>query len=166
MGPELGVWLQKIWHLCTEGAEVRVRIPHPRHDLFLQDLGYVRGLLPETFAQLNPQTSPTGLAGQLGVRYEILETSFSLDPYWQTAVDEGKVTYEEIPLIAKQASNVIARMEIKMQIKKSLWIETQTSPVTEAMKKQLQEQMEGHRARGDEQAAAVIQKFLDGVKKD
>ncbi len=140
---------------------MKLRIPHPRHDLFLIDLGYIRGILPETLAQLDPRHSPTGLAAQLGVRFEILETSLTLDPHWQKAIAEEKITYEDIQLISKQALNVIEWIDMRLQVKKSLWVHAGPSPLDPGMKQQLLDQLQAHMARGDEQAAAVIRQFLE-----
>lgn len=149
--PDLALALQKIWHISKEGAQIKLRIPHPRHDVFLADLGYVSALLPETFEHLN----------QLSIRFETVEAAFILDPHWKAALDEKKVTFEDIQFISKQASNVIQWIDLQLQVKKSLWVETSFSPLTTAMRQQLQSQLQAHIARGDEKAAAIIRQFLD-----
>jgi len=160
--PSLCLALKKIWQLCREDAVVKLRIPHPHHDVFLRDLGYVRALLPESLAQLDPRHSVTGLAAQLGVRFEILETALTLDHHWQKAIEEKKLNYDDIQLISKQALNVIEWIEMKLQIKKSLWVQgSSASPLEPVMRKQLEEQLAAHLARGDEKAADVIRKFLE-----
>jgi hypothetical protein len=165
-GATLAMALRNIWRISADDAIVKIRIPHPRHDVFLRDLGYVRALLPETFEQLDPRQSLTGLATQLGVRFEILETTLSLDPHWQEAVDEGKLIQEDIQLIAKQALNVIEWIEMQLQVKKSLWVETTAESagnfaIDASIRQQLLSQLQTHTARGDEQSAAVIQQFLN-----
>lgn len=138
-----------MWQLCADGAEILFRFPHPRHDVFFSDLGYVRGLLPEAFA-----------ANQLGVRFEIKETSLTLDPHWQNAINEGSVTYDEIDAIAKQVSNVIQWIDMKFQVQKSLWVQAPSSRLEAGMVKQLQDQLASHEARGDEKSASVLRQFL------
>jgi hypothetical protein len=165
-GSTFALALQNIWRISADDAIVKIRIPHPRHDVFLHDLGYIRPLLPETLGQLNPRHSPTGLATQLGVRFEILETAFSLDPHWQQAIGEEKLTYEDIQLIAKQALNVIEWIDMQLQVKKSLWVETTAAAAENfaldaSMRQQLLNQLQAHTDRGDEQSAAVIQQFLN-----
>lgn len=153
--------LQKIWQLGCENAIVKLRLPHPRHDVFLRDWGYVRALLPETLGQLDPRHSQTGLATQLGVRFEVLELAFILDPHWQKAIDDGNLNFKDIQLISKQALNVIEWIEIQLQVKKSLWVQTDSSSLDPAMRKQLEEQLQAHVDRGDTAAAEVVRQFLE-----
>lgn len=160
-GPNLALLLQRLWQSCVDDAEIKFRIPHPRHDVFLIDLGYVQALLPATFAQLDPRTSSTGLANQLKVRFEVQEVSFTLDPFWQKSVNDGIHTYEDIEVISKQAMNVIQWVDMKIQVKKSLWISTEATKLDPEMRKQMQDQLQAHIARGDMKAAAIVQQFLD-----
>ncbi len=162
-GATLAVAFQKIWQFGAEGATVQMRIPHPRHDSFLIDLGYVQALLPETFMQLDQRHSKTGLANQLRVNFEVVETAFVLDPYWQAAVNEGQASVEDIQLISRQASNVIEWIDIQLRVNKSLWVEAGATKLDPEMRRQLQEQLQGHVDRGDEQAANVIRKFLENA---
>jgi hypothetical protein len=157
---ELAKFLQKIWFSCSEGAMVFMRIPHPRHDTFLRDLGYVRGLLPETFLQLDATHAETGLHRQLGINFKLMEAQFQLDPLWQQAIDSKENTYEEVELISRQGNNVIEWMQIALQVTKSLWVPKSTVHLDAAMERQLMEQIQAHVDRGNEEAAAVVRKFL------
>lgn len=159
---DLTLLLQKLWAASQEDCELRVRIPHPRHDIFLRDLGYVRGLIPETFAELDLRLSQTGLAKQLGVFFELQQTSLQLDPHWQRSVDEGKISYEEIGVIAKQASNVIEWIVLVMKVRKNLWMQAPQTQLDEKMRKQLEEQMQNLLARGEKESAKVIENYLSG----
>ena len=143
--------LQKTWKAGTDDALIQMQVPHPRHDIFLQDLGYVRGFLPESFLNLE----------WLGIRFEIAEVAYMLDSHWQKSVDDGSVTYEDIQLISKQALNVIQWVTITLKIKKSLWKKSDSPILTPEMKKQLMEQLQGHIDRGDQQAANVLRQFLN-----
>ena len=152
--------------MCSADAIVKIRIPHPRHDQFLMDIGYVRGLLPVSFAQLDPRHSITGLAKQLGVNFEILESSYELDSHWQNAMTaplEGQepLNAEDIELISKQASNVIQWINITLQAKKTAWISTENSPLEPEMRQQLMEQIALNQARGNTEAVKVINNFLN-----
>lgn len=165
-GASLSLALSKLWKMCSADAIVKIRIPHPRHDQFLMDIGYVRGLLPVSFAQLDPRHSITGLAKQLGVNFEILESSYELDSHWQNAMTaplEGQepLNAEDIELISKQASNVIQWINITLQAKKTAWISTENSPLEPEMRQQLMEQIALNQARGNTEAVKVINNFLN-----
>jgi len=163
-GSSLLLALQKIWLIGADDAVVKLRIPHPRHDMFLMDLGYIRALLPETLTQLDPRHSTTGLHHQLGVRFDTLQVLSILDSHWQKAMDEKNLNEADINLISKQASNVIEWIEMQLQIKKSLWVQAGSTAIDGAMRKQLQEQMQAHLTNGNEAAAAVIRQFLESAQ--
>ncbi len=152
--------LQRIWHSATEGAEVSIRIPHPRHDVFLSDLGYVRAILPDAFLALDPSQAVGSSHQPLGVRFEFLESQMELDPQWQAAVDAKEISYDDLAMISRQANNVIQWVTIRLRAKKSAWTATSTVPLAPEMRKQLEEQLQMHISRGDENAAQVIRNFL------
>lgn len=165
-GSSLSLALSTIWKICADNALIKIRIPHPRHDQFLMDIGYVRGLLPTSFIQLDPRHTTTGLAQQLGVNFEVLETTYELDSHWQTAMTsplegQGPLNAEDIELISKQASNVIQWINITLQTKKSPWISTESSPIEPQMRKQLMEQLALNQERGNTEAVKVINNFLN-----
>jgi len=142
-GSALPHCLRALWKIAGEGATLSIRIPHPRHDSFLKDIGYVRPLLPEAFFK-----------GIGGISFKHIETALILDPFWQKAVDEKEVTYEEIHEISKQACNVIEWMNIRLEVNKFKLL-------TPEMREQLVRQIGDTEARGDYKAAETIRKFLE-----
>ena len=46
--PELFHCMQEMYRVCRDGAEVKVRLPHPRHDIFLGDPTHQRPIMPGT----------------------------------------------------------------------------------------------------------------------
>ncbi len=138
---------------------MNISLPHPRHDYFFNDLGYLNALLPETFLEFDPQNSVLGLHHQLGVRYEVQETRFEFDALYENE------KIEDLEKLSKKYNNVIVFFHQKVIIRKSLWVETsaenlKSQMLTPDMEKQLREQYQLAVSRGDLAAAQVIQKFL------
>lgn len=143
--------------LSAEGAEWSFQVPHPHHDFFLSDLGYVSALLPETFLSLKNK----------GLNFEMQETAFILDPEWQKSIDAKEITYDDIKDISKQALNVIQQFQMKLKIKKSAWSEAPmtesfvSSVMTPEVLQQLNDQLKSAVDRGDLKTAEVIKSFIN-----
>lgn len=151
-GRSLQDFMHTLWNLAKSEATIKIQIPHPRHDAFLQDFGYIRALLPEAF--INHQWSHF---------FEVAERSYLLDPYWQAALDRKEVTLEDIEMISRQANNVIEKIEIVLRVKKEVqeFKPVQlTKPISAEMRCQLEDQRQVHIQRGNHEAAAVIEQFL------
>lgn len=48
-------FLQELYRVCRPGAVVHIAVPHPRHNIFLQDPTHVRPVMPETFLGFSKQ---------------------------------------------------------------------------------------------------------------
>lgn len=46
--PELFHCMQQLYRVCKSGAQIKVRLPHPRHDIFLSDPTHQRPIMPGT----------------------------------------------------------------------------------------------------------------------
>ena len=42
-------FMQELHRVCKNGAKIKVLLPHPRHDIFLNDPTHVRPIMPATF---------------------------------------------------------------------------------------------------------------------
>ena len=146
--------------MASDFAILNIHLPHPRHDIFINDLGYLNSVLPESFLELDPQNSILGLHHQLQVRFEIQETQFELEGAYSKTEDI------DLEKTSKQYNNVIAFFKQRIVIRKSLWVETTPESLskkmlTPDMEKQLREQYQMAVSRGDLSAAQVIQNFLN-----
>ncbi len=157
----LALCWKKIWGFCREGATVKVRVPHPRHNTFLRDFRYITPLAPESFEELDPRSSRLGLPQQLGINFEIILVGLELDPYWQQKVDEGRQTYDEISLLSRHVHNVVAWINVEFKVHKSPWIRIAASQLDPAERAQLLDQLETHAARGNLDLHQTIQNFLE-----
>lgn len=139
--------------------ELKIQMPHPRHDAFLKNLNYSTALLPEALIASTKKMQRSSTA----------EVTMALDPEWQKAIDEKEVSLADIDQIAKQANNVIQSYSIHWKVKKKGWAEvdaeeSENMPLTPDMIKQLQEQLELAKKRNDLKTVESIQGFLNKNK--
>lgn len=147
--------LKVIFNSLENDFNLKVEMPHPRHDYFLANLDYVTALLPEALITVTKKLS----------RSFTEEVTFVLDPEWQKAIDQKEIAYEDIAQIARQANNVIQSYTICWKVKKKGWQEldntqSENLPLTSDMMKQLNEQLELAKKRNDAKAVESIQNFL------
>lgn len=87
-GSGFEVVVQELYRVCADGATVRIKLPHPRHDWFLGDPTHNRPLLPRSFELLDLEKgrralvsgdTKTPLAIYLGVDFEVVSARQILD---------------------------------------------------------------------------------------
>ena len=115
--------IQELYRICTANALIKISVPHPRHDTFLNDPTHVRPITIESldlFSKKNNQRwiknklSHTTLALYLDVDFEIINNTMILDPYWHDKYINEKIKKEEMMQIAKQYNNVIIENNITL----------------------------------------------------
>lgn len=88
--------MQELYRVCRGGATIRIAVPHPRHDNFLDDPTHVRAVTPMTlqlfsrrnnleWKALGASNSP--LALYAGVDFELRDVQVIIDEKYQDAPD-------------------------------------------------------------------------------
>jgi glycosyltransferase involved in cell wall biosynthesis len=122
----LGI-MRELYRVCAPGATVRIVVPHPRHQDFLQDPTHVRPIAPEMFLHwslaVNREWQQKGLPGTplaryLGVDFAIVSVDLRLDPRWQRWLDEDPARRREIDEIVRSQNNVVQECEIVLRAQK------------------------------------------------
>jgi hypothetical protein len=81
--------MREAWRVGKPGASLKVLLPHPRHDIFLNDPTHVQAVMPATLfgfskkhlAALRTQGIVlTDFTGRLGVDFDLGATQYHLDP--------------------------------------------------------------------------------------
>ena len=127
-GPEqfIGV-MKELYRVCRDGAQVHIRVPHPRHDFFLADPTHVRPILPATLElfsrrrNLEWQASGapnTPLALYHAVDFEIEDSSVVLDEPYRTQLKEGRITQAEAQALVERYNNVASEIRITLRVRK------------------------------------------------
>jgi hypothetical protein len=123
----LGI-IQEIYRVCAPGALVRIVVPHPRHDDFLNDPTHVRVVTPDLL-QLFSKTENqewikkgnpnTPLALYLGVDFKLMELTHVLDEPWASQFTNGQVSADDIRLAVRKFNNVVKEMKMVFRIIKN-----------------------------------------------
>jgi hypothetical protein len=116
--------VRELYRVCAPDATVRIVVPHPRHQDFLQDPTHVRAIVPEMFLHwslaVNREWSARGLPGTPlatyhAVDFAIVAVEQRLDPHWQRWLDADSARRAEIQQIARDRNNVIQECEIVLR---------------------------------------------------
>jgi predicted SAM-dependent methyltransferase len=116
--------IQEMYRICAPGAIIRIAVPHPRSDEFINDPTHVRVITPaglDLFSKAKNNAwmengfanSPLGL--YLDVDFEIESVNYSLEPAWSQKLKTGDCTQEDIYRAMRSYNNVVT--EIRMQIR-------------------------------------------------
>lgn len=122
----LAIW-KELYRVCAPGASVRIVVPHPRHQDFLQDPTHVRPILPELFTHFslewNRRWASKGLPGTplaeyLGVDFSIVNVELRLDPHWQKWLDADPARRGEIDRVIRTHNDVVQEVEVLLRAEK------------------------------------------------
>ena len=116
--------IQEMYRICSPGAIIRVAVPHPRSDEFINDPTHVRVVTPaglDLFSKAKNKewigngfaNSPLGL--YLDVDFEIESVNYNLEPAWAQKLKTGEFTQEDIYQAMRTYNNVAN--EIRMQLR-------------------------------------------------
>lgn len=117
---ELFHCLKEMYRVCRHEATVIVSVPHPRHDLFLNDPTHQRPILPQTMlmfskAQLADLAAKgqalTPLCDRIGVDFYLASVRYSFDP--SVNVDDPELAWK-----AKHLANIIEQIVMSLMVVK------------------------------------------------
>jgi hypothetical protein len=113
--------VRELYRVCMNGAEVTVKVPHPRHDDFISDPTHVRAITPGTLSmlgkRLNREWIQAGVANTplgiyWGVDFEIKRVEYSLDEPYRSQMAQGELSSEEIAVITRERNNIVKEITI------------------------------------------------------
>ncbi|MBM3489706.1 MAG: hypothetical protein FJX68_04535 [Alphaproteobacteria bacterium] len=116
----LGI-MRELWRVCRDGAKVRIVVPHPRHDHFLNDPTHVRAITPqglELFSQRkNREWRLNGIANStlglhLDIDFEIESVSLLPDDAWRQRLERGEIDRAQLTQAMRAQNNVIAETTV------------------------------------------------------
>lgn len=116
--------MQELYRVCRDGARVRIRVPHPRHDSFLADPTHVRPILPGTLELFSRRKNLEWQAGGIantplalyhGVDFEIEESGYVLDEPWRSQIAAGTLTQDAAFDLVERSNNVALEVEITLR---------------------------------------------------
>ena len=131
LGRDPGIFLgmfRELYRICQNEAVIKITVPHPRHDHFLNDPTHVRPISPQLLSlfskTLNDEwkakgASNTPLAHQLGVDFEIVPPYFiEFEEPYKTQIQRGLLSKEEWETALRERNNVAIEYRIELRVKK------------------------------------------------
>lgn len=119
--------MRELYRVCRDGATLRVRVPHPRHDTFLTDPTHVRPITAATMEMFsrtaNLEWQRTGgtntpLALYHDVDFELVSARSELDEPYRSMYRDGKISAQDLEKLDRTLNNVVVEIEMVLKAKK------------------------------------------------
>jgi SAM-dependent methyltransferase len=119
----LGI-IKELYRVCRPGALIRIEVPHPRHDTFLDDPTHVRVVTPGTlslFSKANCRDwqarggANTPLALYIDVDFEIRSNEMVLEQTYLDMLMSGQKTEAEILELTRAQNNVVRELWFELE---------------------------------------------------
>lgn len=119
--------MRELYRVCCHEAVIQIRVPHPRHDDFLDDPTHVRAITPGLLMLFDRrkndewragQFSNTPLAHYLGVDFELTRWDIVLAKTWQSMLDSGQITREQLDHEVRTRNNVAREYRMALRVRK------------------------------------------------
>lgn len=117
--------IQELYRISKPNCIIKIIVPHPRSDTFLNDPTHIRAITTETFAMLSKKMntlyqerkwSTTPLAEYWDVDFEIIKSTLLLNKYWDTKYKTNQISTEELEFAAKTYNNVVDEIELILKV--------------------------------------------------
>lgn len=120
----LGI-VKELYRVCKPGAVVRIVVPHPRHDDFLNDPTHIRAVTPDMFLLFSKKQnhkwlsegySNSPLALYLDVDFELRTVNMIPDAQWQARLQSQAVGQEAFIRASRELNNVIREIRMVLAV--------------------------------------------------
>lgn len=127
--------MKELYRVCEHGAILDIRVPHHFHEIYINDPTHVRPITVEGMRlfskkyceeHVKSMGSSNGMALKFGVDFEIVDFSYTYDPFYHDyinsyykALEEGKTTPKEdwdFQRLFREANNVAMETLIRMVV--------------------------------------------------
>lgn len=117
--------LQELYRVCKSGALIDIRVPHPFHEVFINDPTHKRPITVEGFRLFSKKSNlyeieRGGTASTLGlmldVDFEIVSFEYIHDPFYDQAKQTLK--YPELERLFREALNTTLEIHIILTVVK------------------------------------------------
>jgi hypothetical protein len=130
MGADTTVFLgmiRELYRVCAPNARIRIVVPHPRHDDFINDPTHVRAITPVLFTLFDRQRNlqwiearfaNTPLAIYLNVDFVVESSEVTLVPLYHQKVVSGELSEEEIRTLLREKNNIAKDFDMLLRVRK------------------------------------------------
>jgi|PlaIllAssembly_1097288.scaffolds.fasta_scaffold03221_2 hypothetical protein len=123
-------FLQEMYRVGKDGAIIHVLVPHPRHDVFLNDPTHKRPITVEGLTMFNKSINRGWIASgdhssKLGllydVNFELIDVKYAFDPFYREEVEAQPEDKRDAYLgrLARERNNVIIELFITLMVVKN-----------------------------------------------
>lgn len=119
--------IQELYRVCRKEAVIRIYVPHPRSDNFLNDPTHVRVITPTVLGLLSMENcklweregaSNTPLAKYWNVDFELVDTKIVPEAKYLAAMQSGQLSQEDFMEMAETRNNIISEYQIQLRARK------------------------------------------------
>jgi hypothetical protein len=119
--------MSETWRIARDGCEVRINVPHPRHDNFIGDPTHVRAITPQMLGLFDRRLcdqvmalggANTPLAHYLGVDFETTHTETVVDEPFLSQYRIGALSEEALRLMLRTQFNIAREFKITLRVRK------------------------------------------------
>lgn len=116
--------MKELYRVCKPGAKVKIVVPHPRHDDFLNDPTHVRPITLNVMALFSKRynrkweadgSSNTKLALEHDVDFEPKEEALQLDPRILKPYEEGQITDAVLSQLIAERNNIVKAIHLTLE---------------------------------------------------
>jgi predicted SAM-dependent methyltransferase len=120
--------MSELYRVCCDKALIRICVPHPRHNDFIDDPTHVRIITPQLLSLFDRtkndewranKCSNTPLAHYLGVDFHITHLEIWLEEPYSSQMQSGQLTTQQLDLEVKTKNNVAKEYRIEMRARKN-----------------------------------------------
>ena len=119
--------MSELYRVCGNDAAIEIRVPHPRHNDFIDDPTHVRIITPQLLLLFDrrkndewreQRCSNTPLAHYLGVDFAMTNVEVWLDEPYSSQLQAGQLTPEQIDMEVRTKNNVAKEYRISLRVRK------------------------------------------------
>jgi len=119
--------MKELYRVCKDSAHIKINVPHPRHDNFINDPTHVRVITPGMLSlfdrKVNDEVKRLGgantpLAHYLGVDFFVESHVVVLCEPYSTQHEKGQLSDADVDLMAREWNNVASEYRIVMVARK------------------------------------------------
>ena len=117
--------IQELFRVSRDKGKIRIIVPHPRHDHFINDPTHIRPIMPEQFYMFsktqNRELRKEGCANSnfseyLGVDFDVTDVQWVPDDLWLQKIKDNEITSEKLVELAQFQYNIVREIHIELRV--------------------------------------------------
>lgn len=112
--------LREVYRVCENGASFGIILPHPRHDVFINDVTHMRAITPQGMAMFGRKYIEDNKAKGVVFTpmYAYIGVDFELQPSIKMVVDPRIPDGSDLAALERSENNVIIEYHFTMRVRK------------------------------------------------